>query len=569
MHVRRLAVFFAIAAALSASAGPVVESGALTVDGRNDDATTSGLTVAGGDLLLTFASGSVTLGPWIGASGPWGKVSGEAEKGTQIALGTLVMKVGSKATAVGERAFKTITDSGELKFKVNDTIYGDNKGTFDVAYMVIRSGTLPEPVRVAGDSEPPKTDSKDALIRRVITVEGTNDEWTSTGVVVEPGDWIGMSASGKVSGTTADGMSFPVRAPNTRRALTYKIGTGASVFAGSSTAVMATTSGTLKLRVFDTDYAANQGAFVVHLILVRPSLVQRPQAQEAANDVAEANLENSPDVDAVRQRYKSVNDRQRVMTKTTKSIWGMSAEGAELVSYADAGKIKKLVVAIFGEGGKSSTEMYFNDGAIDFAYETSVGWFPGPPPREASEARMYFRDGRLLWLTTGADRKPATRSQYADAERTTLELAQQMLLAAKTPGDSLDFDSSTKTFKKSSLPASSASPRPAPAMIGDDATTTGVDRAALIRFVTARKAGVLACYQKELQLNPTLRGKIVVRFSIATNGRATGIEIDENYLGSNMVAACVKNLISTWVFPFKPDADVPVALPFVFSPEAR
>src|SRR5581483_4000853 len=186
------------------------------------------------------------------------------------------------------------------------------------------------------------------------------------------------------------------------------------------------------------------------------------------------------DVEAIRQRYKFVNDRQRLMSKTTKSIWGMSAEGAELVSFSDGGSIRKLVVAVFGEGGKSTSELYFNDGLLDFVYETSVGWFPGPPPREAHEARMYFRDGRLLWFTTDTDRKPAARSRYADAEKRALELAQQMLFAANTPGDSLDFVMETKTFKKSSLPPSSAATAPSPPT-GEIATTTSdeIDREAL------------------------------------------------------------------------------------------
>ena len=59
---------------------------------------------------------------------------------------------------------------------------------------------------------------------------------------------------------------------------------------------------------------------------------------------------------------------------------------------------------------------------------------------------------------------------------------------------------------------------------------------------------------------------MVVRFSITPNGRASDIEIEENTLGNDAVAACVRTVIRTWSFPFKPASDVTVAYPFVFSP---
>jgi len=93
-----------------------------------------------------------------------------------------------------------------------------------------------------------------------------------------------------------------------------------------------------------------------------------------------------------------------------------------------------------------------------------------------------------------------------------------------------------------------------------------VDREALNRYVKARKAAIVACYEKELKRNPSMKGKVVVRFSISTSGRATDIEIEENSLGNDAVGACIKSIIRTWVFPFKPDSEVPVAFPFVFSP---
>lgn len=93
-----------------------------------------------------------------------------------------------------------------------------------------------------------------------------------------------------------------------------------------------------------------------------------------------------------------------------------------------------------------------------------------------------------------------------------------------------------------------------------------VDREALAKFVRARKAAIQGCYEKELKRNPSLKGKVVVRFSISPSGRTKDIDIEENTLGNEAVASCIKTTIRGWVFPFKPESDVPVAYPFVFSP---
>lgn len=96
--------------------------------------------------------------------------------------------------------------------------------------------------------------------------------------------------------------------------------------------------------------------------------------------------------------------------------------------------------------------------------------------------------------------------------------------------------------------------------------STSVDREKLAAYVRGRKSAIQQCYEKELKRNPTLKGKVVVRFTINTTGRAIEIDIEENSLGSEAVAACIKTVIRGWVFPFKPPSDVPVAYPFVFAP---
>ena len=92
-----------------------------------------------------------------------------------------------------------------------------------------------------------------------------------------------------------------------------------------------------------------------------------------------------------------------------------------------------------------------------------------------------------------------------------------------------------------------------------------VDRAALSRYIRDRLGAIRGCYERELKRNPTLKGKVVVRFNITPAGRAGDVRIEENTLGSGEVAGCIQSLMRSWIFPFKPPDEVPVQYPFLFT----
>lgn len=91
-----------------------------------------------------------------------------------------------------------------------------------------------------------------------------------------------------------------------------------------------------------------------------------------------------------------------------------------------------------------------------------------------------------------------------------------------------------------------------------------LDRDAVSRYVKARIKAITACYEKELKLNPNLRGKIAVRITIATTGRVSDTEIDEDTLHSDEVVSCVKAVIRFWHFPFTPESDSAVQFSWNF-----
>ena len=93
-----------------------------------------------------------------------------------------------------------------------------------------------------------------------------------------------------------------------------------------------------------------------------------------------------------------------------------------------------------------------------------------------------------------------------------------------------------------------------------------VDQQKLGAFVKARFGLIKACYENALKRNPSLKGKISIRFTILETGGLADIVAAGNSLGSPEVAACIMNTMRTWRTQFRPSGPVTVEYPFVFTP---
>ncbi len=91
-----------------------------------------------------------------------------------------------------------------------------------------------------------------------------------------------------------------------------------------------------------------------------------------------------------------------------------------------------------------------------------------------------------------------------------------------------------------------------------------VDKDAVSRYVRARQRAIQSCYEKQLKLNPTLKGKLSVRITIATSGKVSETEIDEDTLHSEEVTSCIKGVVRFWKFPFTPESDTAVQFSWNF-----
>jgi outer membrane biosynthesis protein TonB len=84
--------------------------------------------------------------------------------------------------------------------------------------------------------------------------------------------------------------------------------------------------------------------------------------------------------------------------------------------------------------------------------------------------------------------------------------------------------------------------------------------------VRARQGLIKACYENALKRNPTLKGKVVIRFTILETGGVADVSASQNTLGTPDVAVCIINTIRSWRTQFRPSGPVTVEYPFLLSP---
>ena len=101
--------------------------------------------------------------------------------------------------------------------------------------------------------------------------------------------------------------------------------------------------------------------------------------------------------------------------------------------------------------------------------------------------------------------------------------------------------------------------------MGGSVNSSLVSEVEVTSFVRARTGGIKACYESQLRREPTLQGRMRVRFRILEDGTISQVSALENTLASSEVEACVFNVIRGWRTPFRPSEAADVEYPFVFS----
>ncbi|MGA1868893.1 MAG: AgmX/PglI C-terminal domain-containing protein [bacterium] len=88
----------------------------------------------------------------------------------------------------------------------------------------------------------------------------------------------------------------------------------------------------------------------------------------------------------------------------------------------------------------------------------------------------------------------------------------------------------------------------------------------ILQVVSSYKSSIAYCYQRELKNNPTLKGRITVKFSIGTADQVLSAEIYSSELNNPNLEACLIDMILRWRFPAGAQAVTTVIYPFIFFP---
>ncbi len=102
---------------------------------------------------------------------------------------------------------------------------------------------------------------------------------------------------------------------------------------------------------------------------------------------------------------------------------------------------------------------------------------------------------------------------------------------------------------------------------GDDMVASGgIDKEAIRRVVLANIKQIKACYEKGLNRDPSLYGKITIQWTIGSGGRVLSAGVRNTTMNNSEVEDCAVARLKTWKFPEPPANEVAdVSYPFVFQ----
>lgn len=86
--------------------------------------------------------------------------------------------------------------------------------------------------------------------------------------------------------------------------------------------------------------------------------------------------------------------------------------------------------------------------------------------------------------------------------------------------------------------------------LDDEATVEGgLDRDQIIAVINRNRGQIVYCYERGLQSQPNIGGRVAVSFVIGPNGRINTAEVAQSSLASRTVENCIVSRMKTWQFP--------------------
>ena len=141
----------------------------------------------------------------------------------------------------------------------------------------------------------------------------------------------------------------------------------------------------------------------------------------------------------IRAKVAEINKGASKLTKTKKTVMGISTEGAEATLFHKGKDLKKIVAKIYGETFNAVTEFYFSGGDLIFAYDkinhydTQIGLKQPVKVVRVEETRSYFDGGKMFKLLNGAKTTAPGTDDFAQKEKENQQTVKGILEPENNP----------------------------------------------------------------------------------------------------------------------------------------
>jgi hypothetical protein len=92
-----------------------------------------------------------------------------------------------------------------------------------------------------------------------------------------------------------------------------------------------------------------------------------------------------------------------------------------------------------------------------------------------------------------------------------------------------------------------------------------LDPGVIAKEIRGRLGAIKACYEAGLKRNPSIGGKVQLRFEVSSVGKVTSAEIENDTMHDEEVAGCIKSRVMSWRFPAPAGGSVQFSYPFIFQ----
>ncbi|ABF87224.1 adventurous gliding motility protein AgmX [Myxococcus xanthus DK 1622] len=184
---------------------------------------------------------------------------------------------------------------------------------------------------------------------------------------------------------------------------------------------------------------------------------------------------------------------------------------------------------------------------------------PTPPPVETPKPAE---------TAVAKAERPTNRRTSSSSRREDSEPRASAPARAERPSSSDSDDDFDELFgtKKSAPEAKPSSARPT-AYVPPEPGGGVPDRlqqSDIMAVVLANKPAIIKCVNEQKKKDPSLSGKLVMRWTIQTSGKTSAVSCRTDEFRTTYMASCISGLIKSWSFPRHKRQGEPIDFPFTF-----